>query len=208
MSYSIQYFKQLANQSSTILNQFPIELTPQPLNYILNKLKSEIEETKDEKIESLLQITKSENSGIINSCAQGLNTIGMLTDRFTILLIREWCIRNKGTADPEKADLLFETQTMEIMQALAEAKPGYSSLNSKITNIKAKANASSWEEAYYGLFTTNLLLWESQEVLYIKDIQSLPAEEIRDYIKWFSFGNILRNEYIELCEQLYWANAK
>jgi hypothetical protein len=204
MQYSFQYFNQLAQKSISILNKLPIELTPQPLDYILNKLKLEIENSHQENINVLVNIPQDENTNVNVNCAQGLNTIGMLTDRFTILLIREWCIRNKGVPNPEKADQLFKTQTSEIMQALASVRPGYSSLNSKITQIKANAKATTWEEAYYGLFTTNLLLWESQEVLYIKDIQTLPTEEIRDYIKWFSFGNILRNEYIELCEQLYW----
>lgn len=208
MAYPVAYFKDLAIQSSSILNELPIELTPQPLSYSLNKLKPEIDRLRNIHIQAINSINKQPVNKTDNKLAQGLNTIGMLADRFTILLIREWCLRNKGNKDSEKADLLFSTQTTEIINAMAEAKAGYSSLNSKITHIKANAQADSWEAAYHGLLTTNLLLWESQEVLYIKDIQSLPVEEIRDYIKWFSFGNILRNEFIELCELNYWQTFK
>jgi hypothetical protein len=207
MGYTVNYFEQLAKTSFNIINKFSIALTPQPLNYVLEKLKQEVDDTKEANISTLLKIQK-EVSTHTHKGSQGLNTIGMLTDRFTILLIREWCLINKGVPDSAKAALLFQNQTMEIIRALAEARPGHSSFNSKITNIKADARAASWEDAYYGLFTTNLLLWESQEVLYIKDIQSLPVEEIRDYIKWFSFGNVLRNEYIELCELLYWNDSQ
>src|ERR1700761_1355661 len=185
MAYSVPYFKNLATAGIAVLNSLPIEITPQPLDYTLNKLKPAIDEIKAGKIKELTAIEKSLSTAAPHNLAPGMNTIGMLTDRFTILLIREWCFRNKRS-DNNKADDLFKTQTLEIIQALAEAQPGYSSLNSKITSIKADAKALNWEEAYYGLLTTNLLLWESQEVLYIKDIQSLPVEEIRDYIKWFS----------------------
>jgi hypothetical protein len=198
------YFVDLYKRSKELLDQLPIELTPQPLDYTLNKLMPAINNVQHEATNSFMAMAATPHTLPDNKSAQGLNTIGMLTDRFTILLIREWCLRNKGNKNEAKADQLFNTQTTEIMKAMAEAKQGYSSLNSKVTNIKADAKADSWEAAYYGLLTTNLLLWESQEVLYIKDIQSLPVEEIRDYIKWFSFGNILRNEYIELCELRYW----
>jgi len=134
----------------------------------------------------------------------GLNTIGMLADRLTILIIREWSIRHKGARDEDKARRLYDEQTLDIIEALAVTRPGTSSLNSKITRIVADASAQSWAEAFWGLFTTNLLLWESQEILYIKDIGALPAEELRSYIKWFAEGNIRRNEFIQLCEQTYW----
>ena len=42
-------------------------------------------------------------------------------------------------------------------------------------------------------------------MLYIKDIGQAPDRELRDYIKWFSHGNIQRNVFIELCEQRYWS---
>jgi hypothetical protein len=134
----------------------------------------------------------------------GLNSIGMLTDRLTILIIKEWCLRNKNNLDPEKADKIYKEQTLDIVEAIIHTKPGSSSMNTKITKLRSGARASSWEEAYYGLLKTNILMWESQEVLYIKDISLLKCEELREYIKWFSFSNILRNEYINLCEKKYW----
>jgi hypothetical protein len=128
----------------------------------------------------------------------------MLSDRLSTLIIKEWCLRNKPSSNLAKADELYQTQTMDVIYALARAQPGNSSMNTKITYYRSDVTASSWEEAFYGLLSTNILNWESQEVLYIKDIKLLPCEELRDYISWFSFGNIQRNEYIQYCEELYW----
>ena len=113
-------------------------------------------------------------------------------------------MRNKANPNPERAEHLFRTQTTDIISALAEARPGSSAMNTKITSLRADAVATSWEEALFGLLATNLVIWESQEILYIKDIAILPPEELRDYIKWFSFGNIRRNEYIQLCDTFFW----
>jgi hypothetical protein len=199
------YFLQLAEYGSKLLDRLPIEREPQPLEYALGQLAPVLEQKRDAELVELRQLTRPEidQSGDAE-LGVGLNSIGMLADRFTILIIKEWCLRNKGSQNPEKARELFEKQTLDIIEALANARPGNSSMNSKITHIKGDAVAAKWEEAFYGLLTTNLVLWESQEILYIRDIQELPAEELRSYIKWFSYGNMRRNEYIQLCEEFYW----
>lgn len=199
------YFVKLAGHGSELLNRLPIEREPQPLEYALNRLSPALDEIKEQEIAAIEKIGKPETKGHVeNQLGVGLNSIGMLADRFTILIIREWCLRNKGARDIAKADALFQEQSMDIIAAMAQARPGSSSMNSKITNIKGDAMATSWSAAFYGLLATNLILWESQEILYIQDIQKLPAEELRSYIKWFSYGNIRRNEYIQLCESFYW----
>lgn len=198
------YFTELATWSLAYLDSLPIERRPMPLAYALEKLAPELELRRSGAVAELRSLARPQPAGAKDGRAAGLNTVGMLADRFTILLIREWCLRNKENADAAKAEALHQTQTMEIMQALAEAVPGHSSMNSKITKLEQKASAADWEEAFLGLLCTNLVLWESQEILYLKNIAELPAEELRDYISWFSRGNILRNEYIQLCEQKYW----
>jgi hypothetical protein len=55
-----------------------------------------------------------------------------------------------------------------------------------------------------GLLTTNLQLWEAQEVLYLRDIASLSCDEIRGYVDFFSRGNIRRNAFIEAVDKMYW----
>ena len=202
-----EYFSKLAQYSQALLDRLPVELEPKPLSYCLGILQPEVNRIKLQEVAAVSVIREGETKIATygnNNNWQGLNTIGMLMDRFTILLIREWSLRHKANKNPAKAQEVYEKQTVDIMNAMAHAAPGSSALNSKITHIKGGANAHNWDEAFYGLLTTNLILWESQEVLYVKDISILPSEELRDYISWFSRGNIVRNEYIQLCEELFW----
>ena len=201
-----EYFLKLIDYSNEIITCLPIEPEPKPLKYVLERLKPELDSMKNEKIRKLknldcpLHFVDSTDTEL----GTGLNSVGMLTDRLTILIIKEWCLRNKNNSDLEKADKIYKEQTLDIVEAIIHTKPGSSSMNTKITKLKSGARASSWEEAYYGLLMTNILMWESQEVLYIKDINLLECEELRDYIKWFSVGNIERNQFIQLCECKYW----
>lgn len=201
-----QYLDSLAVYAENLFNNLPIELTPKPISYCLGILKPEIDKIKVGQAEKLRQLRSYDKIAVIGNSNswQGLNSIGMLMDRFTILLIREWCLKNKGNKDEAKAKKVHLEQTADIIEAMVNAAPGSSALNSKITNIKGGIEASNWEEAFYGLLTINLILWESQEVLYIKDISLLPCEELRDYIAWFSKGNIIRNDYIQACEHFFW----
>lgn len=205
-----EYFGHLARAALGFLDSLPIELTPQPLAHALERLSPAIEGMKSDGLSQLRQMVRPPAlTDEVKREGIGLNTVGMLTDRFTILLIKEWSLRHKGNASPAKADALAQTQTRDIIAALAAAQPGTSSLNSKITALKSAASAADWPEAFWGLFTTNLLLWESQEMLYIRDIGAAPCDELRDYITWFSRGNIRRNDYIELAEKHYWqANVR
>jgi hypothetical protein len=201
------YFLQLADYAHKLFDSLPIELEPKPLSYALNLLKPQVDRRKEEQV-AMLRGLRQEGEQLAvpgnDNKWQGLNSIGMLMDRFTILLIREWSLQHKIHKNLDKARQIREEQTIDIIEAMAHAAPGSASLNSKITNIKGDASATNWEEAFYGLLTINLILWESQEVLYIKDISQLPCEELRAYIDWFSKGNIVRNEFIQLVEQLFW----
>ena len=200
------YFTQLACQGTAFLDALPIERTPQPLADVLDRLAPALEQLKPSGLVQLRGLPRPRPVlGDLTGPGTGLNTVGMLTDRFTILLIKEWSLRHKANANPAKADELFRVQTRDIIAALAQARPGSSALNSKITSIKSAVTAADWAEAFWGLLATNLLLWESQEMLYIRDIGQAPDRELRDYIKWFSHGNIQRNVFIELCDQCYWA---
>jgi len=201
----INYFQQLALYAKNLLDLLPIEKTPQPLEYAVGKLNSALKQLKESEVVKLrkLWVTEYDSSILPKKEYIGLNTIGSLTDRFTILLIKEWCLRNKSN-NPQKADDLYNNQTLDIVKCLSNSYPGNSAINSKITNIKTDISATDWEDAFFGLLAINLVLWESQEVLYIKDISLLPQEELRGYIHWFAHGNMERNVLMELCEVLYW----
>ncbi|MBY0430418.1 MAG: hypothetical protein K2Q10_04415, partial [Rhodospirillales bacterium] len=69
-------------------------------------------------------------------------------------------------------------------------------------------DAAGFGQAWYGLLTINVLLWEAQETLYGADLDRADGETLRDYITWFSWGNVRRNAFIALCERLYWQEAR
>lgn len=199
-----KYFFDLVGFSHNFLDRLPIEKTPQPLDYCLSTLAAAVKAHKDEALEQIRKIRFAKSEWARTGLASpGLNTVGLLVDRLTILIIKEWCLRNKY-ADVKKADDLHRTQTSEIIAALAESRKGYSSINSKITSIKTPLFIEGWDEAFFEMLCVNLLLWESQEVLYIRDIALLPPEELRAYIRWFAEGNMKRNVLIEMCERHYW----
>lgn len=200
------YFLRLYSYSFHLLNSLPIALEPLPIEYAINILKPAIEKIQNDeifKLETLRTNEKIATPGNSNNW-QGLNSIGMLMDRFTILIIREWSLKNKIHKNIDRAKEIYEKQTLDIIEAMVNTSPGTSSMNSKITNIRQTLNYSNWEESFFGMLTINLILWEAQEILYIKDISVLPSEELRSYIDWFSKGNIMRNECIQLCEQYFW----
>lgn len=202
----LTYFELLRVYSLKLFDILPLEKEPEPLEQIMAKLQPTLSTIRDAEISKLQALDKPEGLFAPGNelTYQGLNTIGMLMDRFTILLIREWCLLNKHGLS-EKAQNVYMSQTTDIIKAMANAAPGTSSLNTKVTTIGRQSSATStWEEAFYGLLTTNLLLWESQEMLYIKDIKQEPCAELRSYIDWFSKGNIQRNEYIEEVEYQFW----
>lgn len=202
------YFEKLAGFARALLDQLPIPREIQPLDYTVTKLAGILEQKQKTETDAIRNLWSYKRENLNeDSEYSGLNTIGMLTDRLTILLIKEWCLRNKNN-DPVKAEELYNRQTLDILKALAYCSPGNASLNSKITRLRHQVDAYDWEDAFYQLLGVNLILWESQEVLYVKDIQSLPEKELRDYIQWFARGNIERNALIELAEIRFWEKAK
>lgn len=202
----VNYFQKLTSESYNLLDDLKLSSDITPLQELLPELSEQLANLKASTIVNYKNLNRPQydRDKVQKNLGVGLNSVGMLADRLSILIIKEWCLRKKSNADLVKADELYRTHTMDIIHALANAKPGSSSMNTKITHHKSNVTANSWEEAFYGLLSTNILNWESQEILYIKDITNLPCEELRDYIAWFSFGNIQRNEYIQYCEELYW----
>lgn len=202
----VEYFQRLTSESYELLDALGLSSDIIPLQELLPELSGKLVALKASTIihYKTLSRPQCDRDKVQTNLGVGLNSIGMLSDRLSILIIKEWCLRNRSNLNVMTADELYRTHTMDIIYALANARPGRSSMNTKITHHKSNVAANSWEEAFYGLFSTNILNWESQETLYTKDIKNLPCEELRDYIAWFSFGNIQRNEYIQYCEELYW----
>ena len=198
------YFLGLADYSRGFTARMGLGNHSQPLDHLLGDLKPRLDRMRDGETALVAAIPRpTELRTRDASRAVGMNTVGLLADRLTILVIKEWNLRHRN-ADAASADDLARTEIPEICRALAQVEPDQPLYVGKISAIRAGAEAETWAQAYFGLLSANLLLWEAQEVLYRRGILELPAEEIRSYIHWFSLGNMLRNEYMALCERLFW----
>lgn len=133
----------------------------------------------------------------------GLNSIGLLVDRLSILSIKVWCLRDQDRGRLN-ATQLCNDQILDVIGALSEAVPVENSLNSKLTIYQTSVEVDEWESAIYDLMTTNLLIWKAQEVLYCKS-SAEATEQFKTYMSLFPEINLRRDAFISSCERLYWS---
>lgn len=200
-SAGVSFFQSLFDRSVALVSRFPLTREPATMGYITGTLEPAALEGRAS--QPFADPTPEAAAGRRDDVAVGMNTTGMLLDRLSILAVKHWNLEHRAGA-PDKARVLVDTQVAELIEALAAAQPGQSSINNKMTNRTVDAAAHHFADAYYGLASTNLLLWEAQEILYNHDILALPAEELRAYIDFFSRGNIARNVYIQATDETYW----
>lgn len=206
---ALSFFQRLFRDSLDLVARFPLTREPAPMAHVTAVLEPavEAERPRNPFAEPGIDLLDQKRAEVIDAGARpviGLNTTGMLLDRLSILAIKHWNLVNRAQK-PAAADELVRTQVDELVWALARAHPGQSSINNKMTSRQVDSRAETFSDAYYGLFTTNMLLWESQEVLYNHDILALPCEELRRYIDFFSRGNLARNAYIQSSDGTFWS---
>jgi hypothetical protein len=200
----VAYFVAVSAESRGLMDRLPIPRRIEPLEKIMGTLRAALATQAPQALASLKALDRpAPPKATGERHPVGMNTIGILADRLTILLVKEWCLRHKE-GKPAVADDLFRNQTMEIIAVLAGTSPGIAGLLEKVSNIDPGAVARSWEEAYFGLHSANILMWETQEILYKSNMDELSGDELRDYIRFFSQANMERNAYIKQCETLYW----
>ncbi|WP_174300687.1 hypothetical protein [Caulobacter sp. S45] len=208
----LQYFRSLFDESLTLIEAFPITTEPALMSYVTDVL---------EPVAAAQRMTPPFTNPGAEVIAEGrrwlanvrpedqrsvgLNTVGLLLDRLSILTVKYWNLVHRRKT-PHEAEALLDTQVIELIRALSWALPGESSVNNKMTNRVVTTESPDFRISYYGLATTNLLLWEAQEILYNHDISSLPCEELRAYIDFFSRGNLERNAYIHSSDTQFWSS--
>ena len=136
----------------------------------------------------------------------GMNTVGLLLDRLSILAIKIARLRREPGSIGE-AERVRTGAAENVIDALAVVRPGDPSLATKVTTHAVNAVGSSFTEIYRTLLVSNVLLWEAQEVLYLSDLDTAPCKELRDYIKLFSRENLRRNASISALEDAFWSAA-
>ena len=202
------FFDELFDAARALVSHFALTIEPPTMDYISSVLEPAVEKARASRPfanPGEAQVRAQAAAG--TDRAVGLNTVGMLLDRLSILAIKTWNLEKRAKA-PHKAQELRETQIAELVEALAASRPGHSSINNKLTSHRTDVAAADFAEACYNLVTTNLLLWEAQEILYNHDISALPDDELRKYIQFFSRHNLKRNVSIEASDRLYWAGLR
>lgn len=202
MTINSQYFDKIFNLTIKFINSNSSDKIMH-LNFIKNKFSIKLFNQKakfTKKFPKNRIIRKNKNTIV------GMNTVGLLLDRLTVLCLKLNHLKKK-LKDRKKADtILFEVKS--IIKALKNAQSIDKIDFNKITRHKIISNASNFEEAYFELLISNFILWESQEILYNRNINNCSVNEIRDYLKLFSKYNTLRNFLITKVENFYWQNEK
>ena len=195
----MSYFNLLCYSAMRLINESDLPKYPISISSI-DEVRSRLIKNSESQIASMPKRKSSFDDAprdiSIKFPSVGLNTVGMLLDRLSILCIR--------FSKHQKGDPLTDEKILEIVNALKESRPGLSSISTKVTNLKSSNSATNFNEAFMGLIITNALLWEAQEVLYLRGVDALPDVELRDYIKFFSVENVNRNNFIQASEFLFW----
>jgi len=198
-----QYFLEFFRMSHGILDRMPIRLTPQPMSYVSDVLERAAEERRVEEAARLREVVRVPHQPADHDFPVGLNTIGILADRLTILAIKTWFLRHKHKKD-EAAAVIEADEVVQIVRAMSLTRPGSATLLQKITELKTVIHNADWAESFYGLLMSNLMMWEAQESMYVNNMADYSDAEVRACLSWCSYGNQRRNRYITSCEVLYW----
>lgn len=128
-----------------------------------------------------------------------MNTVGLLLDRLVILSLKINLLYNS-----KKNTEFVYLEIENIIKALSQAGTIKNLDYKKITKYKFSSKSKNFRESFFELLYTNFLLWESQEVLYNRNILKIDQKELKEYIKFFSELNIKRNILITKIENYYW----
>ncbi|MEQ8542292.1 MAG: hypothetical protein RIB93_33165 [Coleofasciculus sp. D1-CHI-01] len=199
MSQRFEYFRQLAAAYYSFLQQVGDRWSSQ------SQLQAALDDYREEAIATLQSLHRPDPPPQTPPEFVGLNTVGLLSDRLSILTIKEWCLRNQNQ-DEEKAQRLYKTQTLDIIATLAQAPRAKSALNSKLTRHQADIHVPTWEAAIYELLAANITIWKAQEALYCHDLES-RGDRFKHYVRWFPQVNVRRDALIQACETLYWLDT-
>jgi len=128
-------------------------------------------------------------AGYATKVPVGLNTIGMLVDRLSILIVKKHIKKNEVNQS-------LELQIDEMIDAIEHCQKGHSSSFNKITNSSDGIITDHVVDIAMQLAFSNLLLWLAQDVLYLRGAGALGDKELRAYIDYFAKKNIIRNQLI------------
>ncbi|MBX9724337.1 MAG: hypothetical protein K2X81_23210, partial [Candidatus Obscuribacterales bacterium] len=89
-----RYFTALLGHSRDIVARLPLSAEPQPIGQCLPRLKSAVAAMEAAETERLAALPRPRPQAE-NGRARGMNTVGILADRLTILVMKDWALRHR-----------------------------------------------------------------------------------------------------------------
>lgn len=136
---------------------------------------------------------------------EGMNSPGILWDRLTILNCKllftaEDSIHHKPELHRNLGNVLSEIKS--VSNALNKSLPAKHILLAKEATTR-QHNLTPLAESLWLLQESNIAMWINQDLLYTVSADDVQSQRLRDYIKFFSKANRIRNTAIENIEIFY-----
>ena len=134
----IDYFWTVHRFGMAYLDGLPDHVGDDPVIFAENVVFPELQQRMQSQIMKFPRVSfQLQIDPLIHNTAQGLNTIGWLVDRLSILSVKEWQIAHR-IKDQIAADVLREDATAEIIKAISMALPGKTQGEIKVTRYQDK----------------------------------------------------------------------
>ena len=135
----------------------------------------------------------------------GMNSPGILWDRLTILHCKKFFTAPSSphfNSNLNTKHVDIDSELDSVLKALHTAKPAKNILLAKEATER-QSDASSIGAALWELQSSNLAMWINQDLLYTVNVDEVDSNRLREYIKFFSNANRIRNTAIEHLELIY-----
>lgn len=139
------------------------------------------------------------------SLENGMNSPGILWDRLTILNCKYMFTAPDSVHHKPSMHLNLGNVTKElesVMNALHHALPARNILLAKEATDRQYVIVPL-ENSLWLLQMSNIAMWINQDLLYTVNADDVSPQRLRDYIKFFSKANRIRNTAIENIEIFY-----
>lgn len=136
---------------------------------------------------------------------EGMNSPGILWDRLTILNCKllftaPESIHHKPELHRNLGNVLLELKS--VSSALSKSLPAKHILLAKEATAR-QSSGSRLENSLWDLQQSNVAMWINQDLLYTVSSDDVDPQRLRNYIRFFSIANRIRNTSIENIEIYY-----
>jgi len=183
-----------------------------PLKYnvvdALNKLGSHRDQNERAFNQNIASLVSKTHFHAVTEQEGGMNSPGILWDRLTILNCKIFFTAPDSPhfdARLHNKNLDVNSELISVLNVLHGAKPPRHILLAKEATKRQKI-APELGISLWQLQSSNLAMWINQDLLYTVNVDEVDEKRLRDYIKFFSQANRIRNTAIEHIELFYSQN--